>query len=169
MAKFTFADGTVFEGTVEELAEYARLASGEEAEQPAKPSVKVGDYIVSTGDYYDYTTEGKAYEVVGIDGDGGPIIEDDDGDEIGLDAHEYRIITEARELAFAKAGRKLDEFKAGDIVRFNTNTGGSGYTRGTIAEVEKVGKYGFFSFGGCYSSSPRWAELIAPAEARVDE
>lgn len=230
MAKFTFADGTVFEGTVDELAEYTRLAGGAEAETaqeiegpvrvgdtieitdsvnfptgsryvvesvdgagkpgfndvrlyhskyrivarkeetptPAKPSVKVGDYIVFD-EGNSYITAGKAYKVVGIDPYDEPTVVDDEGDEItaGDSApEEYRIITDARELAFAKAVRKLNEFKKGDIVR--VTRGYEDIVRGDIGIVSlpdgtdcpKVLVKGSEWYVFC--------DLIAPAESRVD-
>lgn len=244
MAKFTFADGTVFEGTAAELAEYTRLAGGAEAEQSKEIEgpVRVGDTIEITDVFTEYGrklphyTVGKRYEVVDTFY-GDPTVIDDDGDRTSVmlakyrivarkeeapapakplpnegdyvvfdesccditagkpykvdirdgydfaviddggernyfdEEDEYRIITDARELAFAKAGRKLDEFRAGDIVRF---VGGSSLY-GNIAEIadrracegSEMVDFKPHEYGICGESVSDLI-LIAPAEARVD-
>jgi len=149
-------------------SKYRIVARKEETPAPAKPSVKVGDYIVFD-EGNDYITAGKAYKVSDKDGNTAMVM-DDTGDEItvgGWAPAEYRIITDARELAFAKAGRKLNEFKSGDIVRYM----GSATKRGTITEALTVSEAGVkIAWAGTLASTERRAnlDLITPAEARVD-
>lgn len=71
-------------------------------------------------------------------------------------------------VKLAKFGRQPNEFKKGDIVRFNRDTGAEGFREGSIAEIETevVGKD--FEFGNGYSGHTDWIELVAPVEARVD-
>ena len=99
MAKFTFADGSVFEGTVEELAEYARLAGAVEAEtaEEIEGPVRVGDTIEITDVFTEYGrklphyTVGKRYEVVDTFY-GDPTVIDDDGDRTAVMLAKYRIV-----------------------------------------------------------------------------
>ncbi len=72
-----------------------------------------------------------------------------------------------RAAKFAKLGRKPGEFKKGDIVRLNQNSGAD--SEGTVVEIASDKARTYIGVDGdTYLSEAEWFELIAPVESRVD-
>lgn len=142
--KMTMADGTVIEGTVEELAKLQELTGiSEESEEPAeKPSIKVGDYAKVIGETYcNVITEGAIVEVTQeADCDGDYRIELIDGSDYDFakpEALEKIELSEA-DLVFIENGREPGEYKDGDIVEIIANTNYSANEVGDIGVVEYI-------------------------------
>lgn len=143
----------------------------------AEPSfgLSVGDYAKVTGlTICGDITEGSYVKIVeDIDSDGEYGIELIDGsyyDYAEPEALENVELSD-RELTFLKAGRKLGEFKVGDLVEVIEYH--DTFPKNSIVEITK--KY----FGGSvlikkfeetisHLSKPKHLKLIAPVEARVD-
>lgn len=94
----------------------------------------------------------------------------DDGSTGFTDAYNLEPLTE-RELTFAKAGRKLDEIKNGDIVKFiGENMKIDSGTIGVVTEIDYDGTFRLkvpgITFGNWVSVYNVY--LIAPVESRVD-
>lgn len=161
MAKITFEDGTVIEGTVDELKQMgvkfpvAEMEESGEYRKVADRKPKVGDFIKfsKTGD--NDVTVGSYYEIMRFDSDGDPEFFDNDGDidvAVSDEGDVYAIyeivratdeeVAEAKrqlerkevEEKWAKIGRKHGEFKIGDIVRV-INAEDSGHINGVISEI----------------------------------
>ncbi len=72
-----------------------------------------------------------------------------------------------RAAKFAKLGRKPGEYKKGDIVRLNQNSGAD--SEGTVVEIASDKARTYIGVDGdTYLSEAEWFELIAPVESRVD-
>lgn len=86
MAKITLKDGSIFEGTIEELAELLEkvggmnAANGDNFRKVEGREPRVGDYVKFFEDGLDITA-GKYYEIIGVDDDGDFVFLDDDGDK----------------------------------------------------------------------------------------
>ena len=168
--KMTMADGTVFEGTAEELAELQRLSNGEPDEQ-AKPKLAVGDYAKVVGDsVFGDICEGT-YVKISDDGyDDGHIridlLDESDFDLVKPEALEKVELTD-EDLTFLKIGRNPGEFKKGDIVRVK-DACGAPLSPGDLCEV----KCDSTGMDVVHVTERGWAvsvdKLIAPVDARVD-
>lgn len=84
-----------------------------------------------------------------------------------------KITEEAAVVAkWAAIGRKVDEYKAGDLVRFTESTGASDYGNGSLAVIANVNGSDF-SFGGSnggkYLGDTKWCVLVTPVEQRFDK
>ncbi|WP_181349433.1 hypothetical protein [Thalassobacillus sp. CUG 92003] len=71
-----------------------------------------------------------------------------------------------REKIFTDAGRKVDEYREGDVVRFTESTG-SEYGEGDTAIVGEVMSDGDFHFDG-YHGEPSWCVPVVFVENRLD-
>nr|WP_154895220.1 hypothetical protein [Paenibacillus xylanexedens] len=74
---------------------------------------------------------------------------------------------QAEEAKWNAIGRKVNELKDGDIVRFTELTGAAGYTIGSITEIRNV-RGQRFDFGGIFGGHVQWCELVTPVEQRFD-
>lgn len=85
MAKITLKDGSILEGTIEELAELLEkvggmnAANGDKYRKVEGREPRVGEYVKFFKDGYDITA-GKYYEIIGVDDNGDSVYLDDDGD-----------------------------------------------------------------------------------------
>ena len=156
----TMADGTVIEGTAEELAKLQELTGiSEESEEPAeKPSIKVGDYAKVFGETYcNAIIEGSIVEVTQeADCEGYYRIDLIDGsgfDYAKTEALEKIELSEA-DLVFIENGREPGEYKKGDIARVIKSP--FALPVGTIFEVSDVHE------GDVYDSSPQRFVYMTP-------
>ena len=197
MAKITLNDGTVVEGNVDEIEYLFKNFSNKETED--KTEFKVGDYVklsIKEGGRpyfgWDDVKNGEIGVIKEIQPDG---ILRVDFPFFRERSREVKVAMEAgkigrhpwwfakpneliklspREATFARAGRKLDEFRNGDIARVLHSPYAS--PEGTLIEVVEVIGYNIKAKGWCkvrkdiveYSYGPEDLELVAPAEIRVD-
>lgn len=113
MAKITLNDGSIFEGTVEELAELLEKVGGLGADngdnfrkvEGREP--RVGDYVKFFEDNLGITA-GKYYEIINFDDDGDPEFIDDGGDV----NYEFLIYLGKRFELFEKVGGEKPEVNA---------------------------------------------------------
>jgi len=152
------------------------LATPEEIEQflkASEPKLKAGDYVVfSELDCHRGITIGKPYEVKADDDGDLSVIGDDGYDRyyvLSDDDVKFEIL-EGEALKFAKLGRKVGEFKKGDIVRAAEMIfGHTAKYGGVIGKVEDITKdmVGIrYHNGYCCAYTPNGnVELIAPVEA----
>lgn len=183
MAKITLNDGSILEGTTEELAELMKKVGGLGAEFTEDNELKVGDYVVpleSADDEYEITnTKMKLGKVVEGDADviRIEVVVHEDASEIGYtylgESKHFRKATDEEvaqakaEQKWAKIGRRPGEFKKGDIVRVVECTGA--HEAGEIVELAKDGANEYLGNDGVvYVGEPERFELIAPVESRVD-
>ena len=164
MAKLTLADGTIFEGTTEEIFAITERFSGVKAEAEA---LKVGDYVIISGrskfdvdldgklgEYEgDSVTYSKSYARVDVSGRGFVVkyenirkATDEEVAKAKADIaeyeqakadHEAKLVREKAEAVFTQAGRKPNEYRKGDIVRA-INTIATGLEVGHVAAVTNV-------------------------------
>ena len=73
---------------------------------------------------------------------------------------------QVEEAKWAKIGRKVGEFKAGDVVRFKEDTGVSKYPEGSLAILDRV--YGDYADFDRFGALLYWLELVVPVEQRFD-
>jgi hypothetical protein len=189
MAKITLKDGSIFEGTIEELAELLEKVGGLGAEFTEDDELKVGDYVVpleSADDEYNITnTEMKLGKVVEgyvdcCDDIMIEVVAHENDKEVGnsyqVESKHFRKATDEEvaqamqakaEQKWAKIGRRPGEFKKGDIVRVVEYTGAH-----EIGEIVELAEYGANEYlgkdGVVLVGEPEWFELIAPVESRVD-
>ncbi|WP_060207075.1 hypothetical protein [Sporosarcina koreensis] len=163
-----------------------RKATDAEVAKAKAPKLKAGDYVraLADGEYDDM-----------LEGDLGKVEREDEYDEYSvkvrlLDGSDYDFFrpqdielvdaeTAQKAELFAKIGRKVDEFKKGDIVRYvpgETKIHGLREYPGIITEVEKIGWDGTIllrepafvtSSYGMYTAVSE-LELLTPVESRVD-
>lgn len=98
--------------TAEEIAQYEKAV--------AKSKLKAGDYVVFTDAkaFDDYFTANKPYKVRAGDLGDLYIFNDEDMADYGaLDDYDYEIV-EGEALKWAKLGRKVNEYKKGDIISY---------------------------------------------------
>lgn len=74
---------------------------------------------------------------------------------------------QAEETKWNAIGRKVNELRDGDIVRFTENTCAVGYGIGKITEIRNVHGQEF-NFGEAFRGRARWCELVTPVEQRFD-
>jgi hypothetical protein len=193
VAKITLKDGSILEGTTEELAELMKNVGGLGVEFTEDDELKVGDYVVpleSADDEYEITnTKMKLGKVVEGDVDCCcyiriEVVAHEDDKEVGnsyqVESKYFRKATDEEvaqakaeherkqaEQKWAKIGRKPGEFKKGDIVRVVEYTGAH-----EIGEIVELAEYGANEYlgkdGVVLVGEPEWFELIAPVESRVD-
>jgi transcription antitermination factor NusG len=151
MAKITLKDGSIFEGTIEELVELLVNVDGLDAEFTEDDELKVGDYVVpleSADDEYNITnTEMKLGKVVEGDVDCCDdimieVVAHENGVEVGksysVTSKHFRKATD-EEVAQAKAELEFATFAEGDKVRLISGGGEyplSGYENGKIYTVK---------------------------------
>lgn len=154
--------------TAEEIAAYEKAQAATN-----KPKLKAGDFVKITRrrSYYD---NDKVYEVFkDINGDLYVIDEEDHPVYGAIRAEEYEIV-DAETAKWAKLGRKVTEYKKGDIVRAETLSLPSKDINGHIGVVEDVGLnlVGIRFKNGRYCGAKTAdgnVELIAPVDARFDK
>jgi hypothetical protein len=151
VAKITLKDGSIFEGTIEELAELLEKVGGLGAEFTEDDELKVGDYVVpleSADDEYVITnTEMKLGKVVEGDVDCCDdirieVVAHENGKEVGksysVESKYFRKATD-EEVAQAKTEHEFANFAEGDKVRLISGGGEyplSGYENGKIYTVK---------------------------------
>jgi hypothetical protein len=151
VAKITLNDGSILEGTTEELAELMKKVGGLGAEFTEDDELKVGDYVVpleSADDEYNITnTEMKLGKVVEGDVDCGDdimikVVAHENGVEVGKEysvtSKHFRKATD-EEVAQTKAELEFANFAEGDKVRLISGGGEyplSGYENGKIYTVK---------------------------------
>jgi len=166
-----------------EFYEKVNADADEAVTADAEPEFKVGDYVkLSIPDgkspYFDWgmVENGDVGKVVSV-WDYKVVV--DFPKQKGWSAKPEELVKlTAREVPFAKAGRKLNEFKVGDIVRvINDHSTDLEDYEGIIAEVDNVSgtvkPYHVATPVFVKSSFDGWMwadqlELIAPVENRVD-
>src|SRR5699024_9453332 len=176
MAKITLRDGTVIEGTSEEIAE---LAERFDEEETAK-EFNVGDYAKVTGETYnDDILAGaivKIYREKDVDGDYRiDLVDGSDFDYAQAESLEHYEPTE-REMSFLRAGRDIDEFKVGDIAEVEHSPCAS--KKGSLVTVESTNGESSVSAEGVnryygnnktiYAYRTNFLKLVATVESRVD-
>lgn len=113
MAKITLKDGSIFEGTIEELAELMKNVGGLGADNGDNfrkvkgREPRVGDYVKFFEDNLGITA-GKYYEIINFDDDGDPEFIDDGGDV----NYEFLIYLGKRFELFEKVGGEKPEVNA---------------------------------------------------------
>lgn len=148
--------------TAEEVAAYEKAQA-----EASKPKLKAGDFVkIVSGDEY-FTNQ--PYEVF-EDSDRDLYVMDDDGDKCYhvLEDGDYEIV-DAETAKWAKLGRKVGEYKKGDIVRVSTRADAHKCAGNlvTIAEfrlTDKCGGLAWFEDYG-HSITGQYLELIAPVES----
>ncbi|TPG88129.1 hypothetical protein EEL32_10210 [Brevibacillus laterosporus] len=142
--------------TEEEIAKETRLNVGEYAKVVASGS----DHSANIGDIV---------KIVRDDQSDLPFrCETADGKELSCPWFRASDLTRAsdEELKWAKIGRKVGEFKAGDVVRLNRNTGGHP-RQGDVTVLDYV-RGTSIGFGEGYVGGADWCEMVAPVESTVN-
>lgn len=142
----------------------AEVEKYEQAVKATAPKLKAGDFVKFKRSIRD-TAAGKPY-LIEIDPEDGELsFKDDAGDWCSIErTGEYEILS-AEEAKWAKIGRKVNEFKKGDVVKVIKDIGG--LPVGTMFTVTSVSgdiisddsRYRFSYRGGYH------AELVAPVES----
>jgi hypothetical protein len=166
MAKFTLANGTVIEGTIEEFKQMGIKFPVEEDMQ-AEP-LKVGDYVKVIAAESSVANNGDMFEITRVNYDIFPFEGRRVTDNAVEQFYDREIIratneevAEAKAKAkWAKIGRKPNEFKEGDFVKYKK----------CFAEVTRVGIYDMSieAPNGIIPVAFESAILITPVEARFD-
>ena len=182
MAKLTLVDGTVFEGTTEEIFAITERYGSKQADEPAKEPFAIGDLVeIIDADDSDLSL-GDIGEITDIDNDDLPYCVHTYDDFDYFPASALRKITSEeaeakseKKAVFARLGRNPGEYKKGDIARV-TEEGSHDFLLGDVIEIEIVNEYGGQHkaryINGIDVDCPyvyvREIELIAPVESRVD-
>lgn len=171
----TFKNGIVVEGTPEELERVARWGlTGQEVqpEQPKKERPKVGQYVRILTDERDLP-KGSIAKITKDDEDHLPFlcVSLDDSDFDYYREDEIEVIP-ADEAKWAAIGRKVDEFKVGDIVRLKNDE--FAVKAGTLSEVMEVHDGGIRIAQDNGNGVGLWSffesfELVCPVEQRFDK
>ncbi|MBG9774256.1 hypothetical protein [Brevibacillus laterosporus] len=161
--KFTgwFYEGGIVRATDEEVAEAKR----QQAFDQFKPGEKVR--LVSGGGKIPlHGFENGGIYTVGLRETVAKVtIKRQDGAEGYANPDQLEKVTD-EEAKWAALGREVGEFKAGDIVRLNRNTGGHP-RQGDVTVLDYV--YGTsIGFGGDYIGGTDWIEMVAPVESTVN-
>lgn len=172
MAKLTLADGTIFEGTTEELFEITQKFSGESADEPAKEvthngveytlvdrKAQEGDVVVFTNNTNVRVLNGKLYGPVKLTSGDNAIakVYVDNYNEV-LVYSEHFNRTQSNVLVYEPKAEPLKvgdyavivedvmEYEAGDIVNI-TGERGDGDVFGFDFRVDRIGKddYGYIN------------------------
>ncbi|MFJ7665276.1 hypothetical protein ACIQXW_23240 [Lysinibacillus sp. NPDC097162] len=145
-------------------------ATDVEIAEATAPKLKAGDYVKITRVIVYDTTKEKAYEV--FENECGRLYYvDDAGDKRygAITAGDYEIV-DAETAKWAKIGRKVGEFKEGDIVRVTKSHGG--HPVGTIGKLVPAPEYIGTDLGvlanGHKKSHISGMELIAPVESTLN-
>lgn len=160
MAKIVFENGVTYEGTSKELVDI--LTGIGPADEPKRKSLKVGDYArviggtssLIKGDIVTIKDRGDIYDFI--------VERVTDGKVGALDTYQLVRVTEESltEEQWAVIGRKVNELRVGDIVRFVNS----------IVEIESIDdvcvnfKLGYRSSG----ATPDKLKLVTPVEFRFD-
>jgi hypothetical protein len=188
MAKIT-VDGTVYEGTAEELKEiFAMMGVEFPAGKAKEEPFKVGDKVrltsggnkhpllgLVTGKIYEVFEPKPKYHVGTIQIKGGGFsgfakpdqLEKVSAEEVAEIEAKAKKESERFEVLrrWAKIGRKPNEFKEGDIVKFVTHA----FLIESISDTHIYFKtHGGSSYGVYIGNVPSTVELITPVEARFD-
>lgn len=86
-----------------------------------------------------------------------------------LAENDLRLVSES-DLQWKKLGRRVGEFRNGDVVRFLQRTGTKEYPINSLAIIDHVSldsNYYTFGCGNEYEGNLSWIELVAPAESVV--
>lgn len=170
--KMVLTDGTVIEGTVEELAKMAHILGGIET------PFNVGDYVevTSKSDAMLGIGEGDIVRIVNEDADGSYKYCITKEGALGYANAENlcKLFLSDRELSFIRAGRNIDEIKEGDIVEVTGEVDTGSMNRPGDIGVAGEGSWGAIiqvparNWGGGNHHLFKDLKLIAPASARVD-
>lgn len=193
MAKIILENGTVVEGTPEEIAAvFAEMEKQQAKVEPEAEALKVGDYVkVINADYRSMRgfKNGDIAEILfnphGKNDEDYRLNKVNSGNlgyvpKVGgyvVRATEEEVAATRTEVKWAKIDRKVDEYKKGDIVRvLEDNANGSEHKGGDIGEIVtdgnecvdkafrvKTPRIDFVNW-----VRPRDIELITPVEARFD-
>ncbi|WP_205137371.1 hypothetical protein [Virgibacillus halotolerans] len=148
-----------------------------EAKQEFSPKFSVGDYAKVIGDtYHDDIDEGTIVKIVaGTDDDGDYEIQLlDKSDYDFAPASSLEKLSE-KEAKFAKIGRKVDEYKVGDIVIVEVTVDHYGSPVGSIIELidTRDDRDGIFKYrkesGSVRLVDYKYIELVTPVEHRFDK
>lgn len=190
MAKLTLTNGTIFEGTTEEIFAITERFNGVKADEP-KP-IAEGDIVVITGN-----TNKSRNKVgdIGKVGEGNlvhvpqrPPSDSENGNwtresemrhatpsEIAKYETALAEATEksAKEAVFTQAGRKPNEYRKGDIVRVSTRAdahkvAGSLVTIAEFKDTKTCGGLAWFEDYG-HSITGQYLEIVAFAHNRLDK
>lgn len=177
--KLTLPDGSVAEGTSEEIAQLLNMATKNQAEgDETEKEFSVGDHVKVVGPtVFNDIKEGAVAKIIRpIDLDGDYKIEllDESDHDYAKPHNLEKVEITSRDLSFFKAGRELNEFKIGDIVRVLLSP--VAHPKQSIIEITGVGLDGILAKGyddDTGGVEEHWydvedLELIAPAESRVD-
>lgn len=143
-------------------------------ETTTTPTIKVGDYVRVVGDtYYDDIDEGTIVKITKkADNDGDYKITLLDESDFDLaPASSLEKLTE-KEAKFAEIGRKVDEYKVGDIVEVIEDNYGLGEVGGIFGVASiLVGRYPENKLGKSAYVGPAGdtVKLITPVEHRFDK
>jgi hypothetical protein len=163
-----------------QLTELKAERAKQQTEEVAKQErLKVGEYavVIANNNRHKFPI-GNVVVVKTVDDDGEPNRCDsiDGSDYWYLDSTELRRATPeevakakrklAEEAKWAAIGRKVGEFKAGDVVRFKEDTGASEYPEGSLAILDRV--YGGYADFDGFGAVLDWLELVVPVEQRFD-
>lgn len=178
--KLTLPDGSVAEGTLEEIAQLLNMVTKNQTEgDETEKEFSVGDYVKVVGPtFFNDIKEGAVAKIIrpiGRDGDYKIELLDESDYDYAKPHNLEKVEITSRDLSFFKAGRELNEFKIGDIVRVLHTpfahpkysiieiTGflddGAILAKGYDDDVDSVEEYIYYA---------EHLELIAPAESRVD-
>lgn len=203
MVKVTLKDGTVVEGTSEEIyaldlfVETDEVVSVEEVEEA---SLKAGDYIrvinvdkIMYG--YKHYENGGVYEIKKIDEDGDPVPYNKNGGRgtyirksemhaIERISHEEVASAKAqaeadaeqrkRDAVFTANGRKVNEYREGDIVKITLKEGVSCEYVGEVEDLDadsigvQINYRGNYDYIGAYFDEGDKAEPVVFVESRLD-
>lgn len=182
--KITLKSGEVVEGTVAEIEELVKRLNEQITVASVEGEIekfKIGDYVrlsIKDGEHPHFgwggVKNGEIGVVEGIYSD--KIVVNFPSFEMWNAKPDELVKLSPREVAFARAGRKLDEFKKGDIARVLHSPCAS--PEGTLVEVVKIIDHmpSIRAKGWSvlhkdifeYSYDPKRLELVAPVEHRVD-
>lgn len=138
----------------------------------AEPTLKVGDSVKLTiadgaKPHFGWGSveNGDIGKVAAIDGDRVVV---DFPTQLSWNAKPAELTVVSDEVAkWAKIGREVGEYKAGDVVQLTRNTGSQYYRSGSIAILDSVNG-DRVGFGGGYGGHTSWLKLVAPVEQRFD-
>lgn len=150
--KMTMADGTIIEGTAEELAALQKIAE-EDAQDEVKPKFEIGDYVVPTSaTRYGYTSKphmklGKVVTPTDYERDGDDIrveIIAIDGDYAGSEGKSFSVnskyFAKADEATIAKYTKESSgdkPLKEGDLARVVGDTYHGVIAKGRLVEIKR--------------------------------
>lgn len=151
MAKLTLTDGTIFEGTTEEIFAITERFNGVKEEEVAKTNpLKLGDSVIISGkSVFDVDLDGELgvyggtsihftpshARVCDVGGKGYVVKYEQLRKATDEEVAEAKALAEqsAKEAIFTQAGRKPNEYRKGDIVRVVKES--NGHDVGIIGEV----------------------------------